>query len=41
VPCELVVKPGDGHGWRDWHNDMRTIADWFDKHLQPSATAAK
>ena len=36
VPCELVVKPGEAHGWRDWHDDMRTIADWFDKHLKPT-----
>ncbi len=34
VPCELVVKPGDAHGWKDWHADMRTIADWFDKYLK-------
>jgi acetyl esterase/lipase len=34
VPCELVVKKGDAHGWKDWHDDMRTIADWFDKHLK-------
>jgi acetyl esterase/lipase len=35
VPCELVVKPGKGHGWRgpDFDKDMTTIADWFDKHL--------
>lgn len=41
VPCELVVKKGAGHGWPKWHDDMRTVADWFDKYLQPSATAAK
>jgi acetyl esterase/lipase len=34
VPCELVVKKGDAHGWKDWHNDMQTIADWFDKYLK-------
>jgi acetyl esterase/lipase len=34
VPCELVVKQGEAHGWRAWHDDMRTIADWFDKHLR-------
>jgi acetyl esterase/lipase len=33
VPCELVVKKGDAHGWKNWHDDMRTIADWFDRHL--------
>jgi acetyl esterase/lipase len=34
VPCELVVKPGAGHGWPNWFDDMRTIADWFDKYLK-------
>jgi acetyl esterase/lipase len=34
VPCELVVKKGAAHGWPDWHADMRTIADWFDKYLK-------
>ncbi len=34
VPCQLVVKPGEGHGWKNWHDDMRTIADWFDKYLK-------
>ena len=39
VPCELVVKPGAGHGWPNWFDDMRTIADWFDKYLKPSTPA--
>jgi dipeptidyl aminopeptidase/acylaminoacyl peptidase len=34
VPCDLIVKKGDAHGWKDWHDDMRTIADWFDKYLK-------
>ncbi len=34
VPCELVVKKGEGHGWKNWQDDMRTIADWFDKYLK-------
>jgi len=33
VPCELVVKKDEKHGWKDWHNDMTTIADWFDRYL--------
>jgi dipeptidyl aminopeptidase/acylaminoacyl peptidase len=41
VPCKLVVKPGEGHGWARWHDDMRTITDWFDKYLKNTATAAK
>ena len=40
VPCRLVVKSGEAHGWAKWHDDMRTIADWFDKYLKNSATAA-
>jgi acetyl esterase/lipase len=34
VPAELVVKPGAGHGWPKMVNDMKTIADWFDKYLK-------
>ena len=34
VPCELVIKKGEAHGWKAWHDDMRTIADWFDKYLK-------
>jgi acetyl esterase/lipase len=41
VPCELVVKPGAAHGWGNWHDDMRTIADWFDKYLKSAAIAEK
>ncbi len=33
VPCELVVKPGAGHGWAGMEKDVLTIADWFDKYL--------
>lgn len=40
VPCELVVKPGAGHGWAKWQDDMRAVADWFDKYL-PAPTPAK
>jgi acetyl esterase/lipase len=41
VPCELVVKKGAGHGWDKWHDDMRTIADWFDKYLKPSESVSQ
>jgi acetyl esterase/lipase len=34
VPCELVVKPGAGHGWKGLDKDVATLADWFDKHLK-------
>jgi dipeptidyl aminopeptidase/acylaminoacyl peptidase len=37
VPAELVVKAGKGHGWPNLVDDMSTIADWFDKYLQPEA----
>lgn len=40
VPCELVIKPGAGHGWPKLQEDLRTIADWFDKYLKPSEAAA-
>jgi acetyl esterase/lipase len=33
VPAELVVKPGASHGWPGLEKDVKTIADWFDKHL--------
>ena len=34
VEAKLVVKKGEVHGWKDWHKDMATIADWFDAHLK-------
>ncbi|WP_397570046.1 prolyl oligopeptidase family serine peptidase [Schlesneria sp. T3-172] len=37
VPCELVVKKGQGHGWADIGKDLLTLADWFDKHLAQPA----
>jgi len=33
VPCELVVKPGKGHGWPEIGQDVPALADWFDKYL--------
>ena len=33
VPFELVVKKGAGHGWKGTDQDVKTLADWFDKHL--------
>lgn len=39
VACELVVKKGGGHGWPTILMDFATIANWFDKYLQPGATA--
>jgi acetyl esterase/lipase len=34
VACELVSKPGLGHGWKGIEKDAVTLADWFDKHLK-------
>lgn len=34
VPCELIVKPGAGHGWPNIAPDMEKIADWFDQYLK-------
>jgi len=35
VPCELVVKPGAGHGWGEGLDaDFAKICDWFDKYLK-------
>jgi dipeptidyl aminopeptidase/acylaminoacyl peptidase len=37
VPVELVVKKGAGHGWLTMIDDLKTCADWFDKHLAKPA----
>lgn len=34
VPCELVVKKGQAHGWKGMDKDIATLADWFDKYLK-------
>ncbi len=34
VEARLVVKKGEGHGWKDLNKDLATIADWFDGHLK-------
>jgi acetyl esterase/lipase len=34
VPCEIVVKPGQDHGWAGIEKDSELIADWFDKYLR-------
>lgn len=33
VPCELVVRPGKGHGWAGIENDALLLISWFDKYL--------
>jgi acetyl esterase/lipase len=37
VEAELVTKQGAAHGWPNLVDDVRTIADWFDRHLQKPA----
>lgn len=38
VPCELIVRKGQGHGWPELGNDLLIFADWFDKYLaEPTA----
>lgn len=34
VPCELVIKKGEGHGWKGIDQDVKVLADWFDKYLK-------
>lgn len=36
VKVKLVVKKGEGHGWKDWMSDMSILADWFDENLPAS-----
>jgi acetyl esterase/lipase len=33
VPAELIIKPGGGHPWPTLHEEVKVIADWFDKQL--------
>ena len=33
IPCELVTKKGQLHGWPEIGRDFKILADWFDKHL--------
>ena len=33
VPAELIVKKGGGHPWFTIHEEVKVVADWFDKQL--------
>jgi acetyl esterase/lipase len=33
VPAELIVKHGGGHPWLTIHEEVKLLADWFDKQL--------
>ena len=34
VPCELIIHPGGGHGWRDSNAEEERFIEWFDKYLK-------
>ena len=34
--AELIVKPGGGHPWLTIHEEVKVMADWFDKELKGS-----
>jgi len=34
VPCELVIKKSQAHGWPTMGEDMKLLDDWSDKHLE-------
>ncbi len=36
VPCELVVRKGQGHGWPEIGKDITILANWFDQYLAKS-----
>jgi acetyl esterase/lipase len=33
VPCNLIIKEGGGHGWRNREEEEKNFLDWFDKYL--------
>jgi len=39
--AELIVKPGGGHPWLTIPEEVRVMADWFDKQLAAVAQASK
>ncbi len=34
VPCELIIKEGGGHGWRNIEEEEKKFVDWFGKYLK-------
>lgn len=38
--AELIVKAGGGHPWLTMSQEVRVMADWFDKQLSPAAPPA-
>lgn len=41
VPCQLVVKKGASHGWKNLEEDLELFANWFDDHLVKRSTSQK
>jgi len=37
--AELIVKKGGGHAWLTMSEEVKTMADWFDKHLAETKKA--
>jgi dipeptidyl aminopeptidase/acylaminoacyl peptidase len=37
--AELIVKPGGGHPWMTISQEVKVMADWFDKQLASKANA--
>jgi acetyl esterase/lipase len=37
--AELIVKKGGGHAWLTMNEEVKTMADWFDKHLSETKKA--
>ena len=34
VPCNLIIKAGGSHGWKDMEVEEKYFVDWFDKYLK-------
>lgn len=34
VTCELIIKDGAGHGWRNVEEEEKRFIAWFDKYLK-------
>jgi acetyl esterase/lipase len=39
VTAQLIVRKGEGHGWKTIPRDLALCADWFDKYLLHEKTA--
>ena len=41
VPAELIIKKGGGHPWPTIHEEVKVLADWFDRQLPAPAAEKK